>query len=113
MATHDLPDHLPEIAPPVGPGNTGSMNLPEFPDSSFRNYLAELAAEIVANGNPAGDVIEEMKAAHQRRCDFAREMAAGESGRAKKVRRVLAAKVWTSEQTRKTLNGVFFDLANA
>lgn len=70
------------------------VNCPEFPEGSFRRYLSELAAEIVAAGDPNGDLIAEMQAAHARRQAVAREMAKGTSDRARIIRRVIATQVW-------------------
>lgn len=63
-------------------------------DDATIAYLNELAAEIVACGNPAGELWTEMKAAHERRRRFALEMAAGTSDRAQQVRQILAATVY-------------------
>ena len=63
-------------------------------DPKTRAYLSELAAEIVANGNPHGDMLAEMELAHDRRQAFGLEMQAGETNRAKKARRLLSVKVY-------------------
>jgi hypothetical protein len=52
-------------------------------------YMRELVAEIVANGNPDGDLKTELAAAHKRRQTFIAEMVAGETMRAKLARTAL------------------------
>lgn len=89
----------------------GGVNLPEIPDSSARAYLSELAAEIVANGNPRGDLIEEARAAHARRQAFAQEMRDGATARARIARRVFAAQVWGRSQAVKAINSAMYEAA--
>ena len=86
-------------------------NHSEIPNSSFRQYMAELAAEIVANGNPAGDLIEEMQAAHARRQAVAADMAAGKSIRAIAARKLIAARIWHRTQDASAAKSVMFDVA--
>lgn len=64
-----------------------------------KRYLAELAADIREHGNPDGDLLAEMQAAHERRQTFAQEMATGHSTRAKQARIALATKVWLNVTT--------------
>lgn len=66
----------------------------QITDSSVIAYLKELGAEIAANGDPSGDLLAEMKAAHARRQRFAEEMIAGKSDRSRKIRQILGAKVY-------------------
>ena len=88
-------------------------NPSEFPNSSFRNYMSELAAEIIENGNPHGNLIEELGAAHARRQAVAADMAAGKSIRAIAARKAIAARVWTSVQAKRAADSVLFDVAQA
>lgn len=60
-------------------------------------YARELAAEIVANGNPHGDLATEMEAAHQRRQAFALEMAEGRTARARAFRSAMERAVSTRD----------------
>lgn len=76
-------------------------------DDSTRAYMAELAAEIAASGNPDGDLIEEMKSAHARRQSFAAEMAEGRTDRAKKVRKVICARVYGAVVAREAIRSTF------
>lgn len=57
-------------------------------------YLDELAAEIVARGNPAGDLQAEIKAAHERRQKFAAELLVCETRRTRLAKRVLSTSVF-------------------
>jgi hypothetical protein len=68
----------------------------QYTDTAFDHaraevYLAELAADIKASGNPHGDLLHELKVARARRMAFVSEMAYGETDLAKKSLRVLAA----------------------
>lgn len=62
-------------------------------------YLNELAADIAANGGFENKSVEEaIQAAHQRRRDFAMEMAVGSTGRAQMARKGIQASVWHGAQ---------------
>ncbi len=63
-------------------------------------YMQELAAEIVANGNPNGDIREEMKAAHERRQAFALEMAEGVTPRSRRARAAIKFALHESSRRR-------------
>lgn len=78
-----------------------AVNHSEIPNSSFGLYLKELAAEIVSNGDPSGDLLEEMQAAHARRRRFAMEMAEGRTDRAKKVREAICTAVYCTATIRR------------
>jgi hypothetical protein len=76
-------------------------------EAPVRAYLSELAAEIVANGNPRGDLAQELAAAHARRQSFAEEMANGKTDRAQKVRAVLAAHLYGRAIARDAISCTF------
>lgn len=67
-------------------------------------YLNELAAEITANGQPSGDLMIELQAAHDRRRDFGMEMLEGKSRRSQQVRRVLGTAVFVQANLRSTFD---------
>jgi len=69
-------------------------------------YLSELAAEVLANGNPDGDIAVEMQAAHERRAAFAREMLDGKTERSRIARRVICANVYSSAIARSSIESV-------
>lgn len=63
------------------------------------DYLNELAADIAANGGFENKSLEEaIQAAHQRRRDFAMEMAVGSTRRAQMARKAIQASVWHGAQ---------------
>jgi len=82
-------------------------------DQRARAYLDEIAAEIVAHGNPEGDIAEEMKAAHQRRTAFAAEMRDGLSVRAKQARKLLTHCVHEDVRRQSATDRLMFDCAEA
>lgn len=86
-------------------------NSSEIPNSSFRNYLGEMTAEIVASGNPNGDLIAEMQAAHARRQSVAKEMALGKTERARIARRIIAAQVWGNVRAGAAVDSAIRDLS--
>lgn len=88
-------------------------NPSEFPNSSFGNYMSELAAEIIENGNPHGDLFEEMQAAHARRQAVAADMAAGKSVRAIAARHMIAARIWHNVRGQQAAQSVMFEVAQA
>lgn len=73
--------------------------------------LAELAAEIVAHGNPGSDLIEEAKLAYERRVKFAEEMRAGMTARSRRAAKALALVVWTRIQNEKNVELFMRDCA--
>lgn len=58
-----------------------------------RAYFAELAADIEQHGT-TGDLVADLKAAHERRQAFAMEMVRGRTERAKQARALLCADIF-------------------
>lgn len=67
-------------------------------------YFDELAAEIVLNGNPGGDLITEARPAHERRQAFALEMHAGETDRAKMAREAIGTYIFLRIQKEQAID---------
>lgn len=76
--------------------------------STLPLYLQELIADIIANGGLQADetLDQALSEAHSRRQEFALEMAGGQTDRAKKARRVLAAQIYGLLAVKRTLEQI-------